>query len=40
MMPALHQDYSLKSYIKFTESIPVDTLPQQMLYEIIVLNID
>ncbi|WP_266131248.1 hypothetical protein [Acinetobacter nematophilus] len=40
MMPALHQDYSLKSCIKFTESIPVDTLPQQMLYEIILLNAD
>ncbi|MFT0695375.1 hypothetical protein [Acinetobacter bereziniae] len=39
MMTTLEKYQSLEDIIRFAESIPVDTLPQQTLYEIVVLNI-
>lgn len=38
-MTTWHEDQTLEDVIEFAESIPVDTLPQQALYQIIVLNI-
>lgn len=38
-MTTWHEDQTLEEVIEFAESIPVDTLPQQALYQIIVLNI-
>ncbi|CEI54285.1 hypothetical protein [Acinetobacter bereziniae] len=40
MMTTLEKYQSLEGIIRFAESIPVDTLPQQTLYEIVVLNIN
>lgn len=39
LMTTWHEDQTLEEVIEFAESIPVDTLPQQALYQIIVLNI-
>lgn len=38
-MTTWHGIQTLEDVIEFAESIPVDTLPQQTLYEIVVLNI-
>ena len=38
-MATWHEIQTLEDVIEFSESIPVDTLPQQTLYEIVVLNI-
>ncbi|MCT9979349.1 hypothetical protein M2R48_13495 [Acinetobacter sp. I-MWF] len=38
-MTTWHENQTLEDVIEFAESIPVDTLPQQTLYEIVVLNI-
>lgn len=38
-MATWHEIQTLEDVIEFAESIPVDTLPQQTLYEIVVLNI-
>jgi hypothetical protein len=38
-MTTWHEIQTLEDVIEFAESIPVDTLPQQTLYEIVVLNI-
>lgn len=38
-MTTWHEDQTLEEVIEFAETIPVDTLPQQALYQIIVLNI-
>lgn len=38
-MTTWHEIQTLEDVIEFSESIPVDTLPQQTLYEIVVLNI-
>ncbi|MDR6542390.1 hypothetical protein ABIC56_002435 [Acinetobacter bereziniae] len=40
MMTTLEKYQSLEDIIRFAESIHVDTLPQQTLYEIVVLNIN
>lgn len=40
MMTTLEKYQSLEDIIRFAESTPVDTLPQQSLYEIVVLNIN
>lgn len=39
MMTTWHENQNLEDVIEFAESIPVDTLAQQTLYEIVVLNI-
>lgn len=39
LMTTWHEDQTLEEVIEFAESIPVDTLPQQAIYQIIVLNI-
>ena len=38
-MATWYEIQTLEDVIEFSESIPVDTLPQQTLYEIVVLNI-
>lgn len=38
-MTTWHENQTLEDVREFAESIPVDTLPQQTLYEIVVLNI-
>ena len=38
-MTTWYEIQTLEDVIEFSESIPVDTLPQQTLYEIVVLNI-
>lgn len=38
-MTTWHENQTLEDVIEFAESISVDTLPQQTLYEIVVLNI-
>ncbi|EPH37118.1 hypothetical protein L291_0528 [Acinetobacter guillouiae MSP4-18] len=38
-MTTWYENQTLEDVREFAESIPVDTLPQQTLYEIVVLNI-
>ena len=39
LMTTWHEDQTLDEVIEFAESVVVNTLPQQDLYQIIVLNI-